>query len=236
MLIVVYVISSWLCVLAGLVMMARFNSARMGYGDAYLLLTVLAIILGGADPNGGFGRVTGVVLALLALQILSTGFSLLNISQHFSLAMWGVVLILVLAIKRAKGRLQHFLALRRRQPRASLPHLTEKGSVMRIQISPSLMCMNLMEIKQQLSVLNSRADFLHVDIMDGHYVKTLRCRPFYRTDTPAHAGGDRRASDGGKSHRLYSGGSAGGRRFYLPACGDHQPRRLPGDQPDPRAG
>jgi len=129
MLIVVYVISSWLCVLAGLVMMARFNSARMGYGDAYLLLTVLAIILGGADPNGGFGRVTGVVLALLALQILSTGFSLLNISQHFSLAMWGVVLILVLAIKRAKGRLQHFLALRRRQPRASLPHLTEKKEV-----------------------------------------------------------------------------------------------------------
>ena len=70
-----------------------------------------------------------MVLALLALQILSTGFSLLNISQHFSLAMWGVVLILVLAIKRAKGRLQHFLALRRRQPRASLPHLTEKKEV-----------------------------------------------------------------------------------------------------------
>ena len=29
---------------------------------------------------------------------------------------------------------------------------------MRTQISPSLMCMNLMEIKQQLSVLNTRAD------------------------------------------------------------------------------
>lgn len=129
MLIVVYIISSWLCVLAGLVMMARFNSARMGYGDAYLLLTVLAIILGGADPNGGFGRVTGVVLSLIALQILSTGFNLMNISQHFSLAMWGVVLILVLAIKQGKGRCQAYLALRRSQLRSRLPHLTAKKEV-----------------------------------------------------------------------------------------------------------
>ena len=50
---------------------------------------------------------------------------------------------------------------------------------MRIQISPSLMCMNLMEIKQQLSVLNSRADFLHVDIMYGHYVKNITLSPFF---------------------------------------------------------
>ena len=50
---------------------------------------------------------------------------------------------------------------------------------MRIQISPSLMCMNLMEIKQQLAVLNTRADFLHVDIMDGHYVKNITLTVLY---------------------------------------------------------
>jgi len=113
MVVLVYVISSLLCVLAGLIMMARFNSARMGYGDAYLLLTVLAIILGGTDPNGGFGRVTGVVLALVALQILSTGFNLMNISQHVSLAMWGAVLIVVLAFKQGKARLNESRAVKR---------------------------------------------------------------------------------------------------------------------------
>ncbi|QKJ88152.1 Ribulose-phosphate 3-epimerase [Paramixta manurensis] len=50
---------------------------------------------------------------------------------------------------------------------------------MRTKISPSLMCMNLMEIKQQLAILNSRADFLHVDIMDGHYVKNITLSPFF---------------------------------------------------------
>lgn len=129
MVILVYVISSLLCVLAGLIMMARFNSARMGYGDAYLLLTVLAIILGGTDPNGGFGRVTGVVLALIALQVLSTGFNLMNISQHVSLAMWGAVLIVVLAFKQFKARFNEHRAVKLSKLAAVLNPLTEKKEV-----------------------------------------------------------------------------------------------------------
>ncbi len=112
-LIAIYTLSSLLCVIAGLVMMARFNSARMGYGDSYLLLTVLAIILGGTDPFGGFGRVSGVVLALIVLQVIATGLNLMNVSPHFSLAMWGAVLIAVLAMKFFRHRYRQRRAMRR---------------------------------------------------------------------------------------------------------------------------
>ncbi|MEG1691256.1 MAG: ABC transporter permease, partial [Hafnia sp.] len=78
-LIAIYAISSLLCVLAGLIMLARFNSARMGYGDSYLLLTVLAIVLGGTDPFGGVGKVGHVFCALLVLQVIATGLSLLGL-------------------------------------------------------------------------------------------------------------------------------------------------------------
>lgn len=44
---------------------------------------------------------------------------------------------------------------------------------MRYYISPSLMCMDMMQITEQLRFLNNKADRLHVDIMDGHYVKNL---------------------------------------------------------------
>lgn len=129
LLITVYVISSLLCVLAGLVMMARFNSARIGYGDSYLLLTVLAIILGGADPNGGFGRVSGVVLSLIVLQTLSTGFNLMNLSQHFSLAMWGVLLVVVLMVKFMTARWRESYAQRNSRAGLVPAPLTEKKEV-----------------------------------------------------------------------------------------------------------
>ncbi len=100
----IYIISNLMCVLAGLVMMARFNSARMGYGESYLLLTVLAVILGGTDPFGGFGKVFDVVLALFTLQIISTGLNLMGISQHFNLAMWGIALLSVLIYRFTKAK------------------------------------------------------------------------------------------------------------------------------------
>ena len=46
-----------MCALAGIIMVARFNSVRVGHGESYLLITVLACFLGGVNPFGGFGRV-----------------------------------------------------------------------------------------------------------------------------------------------------------------------------------
>jgi simple sugar transport system permease protein len=99
----VYVLSSLLCWLAAIVMMARFNSAGADIAQSYLLITILAAILGGIDPYGGFGRVTGLVAALVILQTISSGFNLLGFSQHLTLALWGFTLIAVMAAKRFAG-------------------------------------------------------------------------------------------------------------------------------------
>ncbi len=50
---------------------------------------------------------------------------------------------------------------------------------MTIKTAPSLMCMDLMKLHEQLDFLNSRADFYHVDIMDGHYVPNITLSPFF---------------------------------------------------------
>ncbi|OCG35349.1 D-allulose 6-phosphate 3-epimerase [Gilliamella sp. Gris1-4] len=50
---------------------------------------------------------------------------------------------------------------------------------MQCRISPSLMCMDLMNIKEQLMFFNQHADFLHVDIMDGHFVKNITLSAFF---------------------------------------------------------
>ena len=44
---------------------------------------------------------------------------------------------------------------------------------MKPMFNPSLMCMDLLNIREQTAILNERCDLYHVDIMDGHFVKTL---------------------------------------------------------------
>jgi simple sugar transport system permease protein len=94
----IYVLSSLLAVAAALVMMARFNSANASYGESYLLVTILAAVLGGVDPFGGFGKVGGLMMALILLQVISSAFNLLNFSPFLTVAIWGALIIAVTAL------------------------------------------------------------------------------------------------------------------------------------------
>ncbi len=108
----IYTLSGIICAVAGILMAARFNSVRVGHGEALLLVTVLACFLGGLDPFGGFGRVVPVVLALFLLQALSSGLNLIGANQHLSTAVWGLFLIGVMALRWGAARL--FLTSHRR--------------------------------------------------------------------------------------------------------------------------
>ena len=96
-----YMLSGLLSSIAGLIMMARANSAKAEYGTPYTLQCVLIAVLGGIDPNGGFGKIAGVTLAILILQFLSSGLNMFNnISNFYRDVIWGGVLILVLVVNR----------------------------------------------------------------------------------------------------------------------------------------
>ncbi|MFV0493386.1 MAG: ABC transporter permease [Pseudorhodobacter sp.] len=100
----VYVLSGIMCAVAGIVMASRFNSVRVGHGEAYLLITVLACFLGRVDPFGGFGRVMPVILALVILQVISSGLNLLGTNQHLATALWGGILIAVMVVRHLWGK------------------------------------------------------------------------------------------------------------------------------------
>ena len=97
--VLVYTLSGLMCAVAGIIMLARFNSVRVGHGESYLLITVLACFLGGVNPFGGFGRVLPVFVALVVLQLLSSGLNLLGANQHLATAMWGILLVAVMMLR-----------------------------------------------------------------------------------------------------------------------------------------
>ena len=93
-----YMMSGILSSLAGILMCARFNSARANVGNSYVMQAILICVLGGVNPNGGFGTVRGTVVAALILQVLSSGFNMFPfLSNFYRDLIWGAVLILVMA-------------------------------------------------------------------------------------------------------------------------------------------
>jgi len=106
MLVKVYVLSGALAAIAGMVVMSRANSAKADYGSSYLLLAVLIAVLGGVNPYGGYGRVIGVVLAVLTMQFLSSGLNMIGVSNFARELIWGSLLIFVMIVNtwRTKAR------------------------------------------------------------------------------------------------------------------------------------
>ncbi len=98
MLIKVYVLSGGLAAVAGWVVMSRANSAKADYGSSYLLLAVLIAVLGGVNPYGGYGKILGVVLAVLSMQFLSSGLNMVGVSNFARELIWGSLLIFVMIV------------------------------------------------------------------------------------------------------------------------------------------
>ena len=81
-----YWLAGVLAAIAGIIFVARANSAKPDFGESFVLLTVLVAILGGVSYTGGVGTVTGLVLAILCLQFLSTGLNMLMLKLSGSSA------------------------------------------------------------------------------------------------------------------------------------------------------
>jgi simple sugar transport system permease protein len=92
----VYTLSGFLSGVGGLAMMSRVNSARVGYGEGYVLQALLVCVLGGISVAGGEGRIVGVFLGILILQMLQSAFSLLGLAPYYRNFIWGLTLICVM--------------------------------------------------------------------------------------------------------------------------------------------
>ena len=97
-LLMTYTLSGGLSALAGLIIASRSASANQDYGSSYVLLAIVIVVLGGVNPYGGFGTVTGVILATAVLQMVASGFNALRFSQFFYQLAQGFVLIAVMIL------------------------------------------------------------------------------------------------------------------------------------------
>lgn len=92
-----YMLSGIVSAVAGLLSLSRINSAKADFGSSYTMQTILISVLGGINPDGGFGSIPGVAIAVLILQMLSSYLNMFpDISNYYRDLIWGVALIAVL--------------------------------------------------------------------------------------------------------------------------------------------
>ncbi|WP_324716560.1 ABC transporter permease [Carboxydochorda subterranea] len=115
MLLKTYMLSGLMAAVAGFVVLARTNSAKADYGSSYTLQAILIAVLGGVNPSGGFGTVLGLVLAILTLQFLSSGFNMLRFSNFFKEFIWGAVLLVVMVVNYVSNTRSNREQARRRR-------------------------------------------------------------------------------------------------------------------------
>lgn len=99
-----YVFSGLLSGIAAVIMMSRYNSARIDYGSSYLMQTVAASVLGGTLITGGYGKVIGVVIAVVTLQCISSGLNIFGLDTSLTSMITGFVLIGTLSLNYLAGR------------------------------------------------------------------------------------------------------------------------------------
>lgn len=54
-------------------MLATYSSARADYGTNYTMQSILLVVLGGVSPNGGKGKISGVITAIVLLKMIESG-------------------------------------------------------------------------------------------------------------------------------------------------------------------
>jgi ribose transport system permease protein len=101
---IVYVLSGALAAIAGMILVARLDSAQPTMGIRYELDTIAAVVVGGTVLSGGFGTLWGTILGALIMAVIANAINILGISPFYAQVVQGAVIIGALLIHQFAGR------------------------------------------------------------------------------------------------------------------------------------
>lgn len=89
-----YMCSGLLSAMAGLISLSRVASVKADFGSSYVMMTILIAVLGGCNPDGGYGEIPGVAVAVIVLQVISAYLNTIPwINNYYRQALYGILLL-----------------------------------------------------------------------------------------------------------------------------------------------
>ena len=103
-LIIVYSLAGLLSGLAGIVTSARAITGQAGMGMGYELDAIAGAVIGGTSLNGGAGRITGTVIGVIILGVMTSGFTFLRIDAYYQEIVKGVIIVAAVVADQYRQR------------------------------------------------------------------------------------------------------------------------------------
>jgi inositol transport system permease protein len=100
----VYMIAGLLSGIAGTVTAARAISGQSGMGVMYELDAIAAVVIGGTSLAGGVGRITGTVIGVLILGVMTSGFTFIRIDAYYQEMVKGAIIVAAVVADQYRQR------------------------------------------------------------------------------------------------------------------------------------
>ncbi len=104
-LIKLYILSGAFAATAGLLYNVRFTNGAANAGEALLITSIAAVVIGGASLFGGEGTIIGTLIGALIIAVITNGFVILGINPFWQYVAIGIVIILAVLVDQTKARL-----------------------------------------------------------------------------------------------------------------------------------
>lgn len=102
----IYVLSAFTAGIAGVLHSFRFTAGAPQAGEAALLQSVAAVVIGGTSLFGGEGKISGAVIGAVIIGVLQTGLVILNVDSIWQFIVVGVVIIIAVLVNQAQAALE----------------------------------------------------------------------------------------------------------------------------------
>ena len=89
----VYAMAGLLYGIAAIIQTSRAETAQSGTGLMWELDAISAVVIGGTSLMGGVGRITGTIIGVLILGIITSGFTFLGIDVYYIAIVKGFIIV-----------------------------------------------------------------------------------------------------------------------------------------------
>ncbi len=100
----IYVLSAVMAGIAGVLYTGRFSAGAPQAGEPLLLLSIAAVVIGGASLFGGSGTIWGTVAGALVIAVIDYGLVFVDVEPFWQFIAVGTVIIISVLVDQAQRR------------------------------------------------------------------------------------------------------------------------------------